>query len=80
MLRAHPVEAIRAAERPLIEAAVAAGDPDAVMRRAASGVAHHTAALLRRRTGGVYGRCWLLYKSDAADDVPAGEISVVAVG
>lgn len=60
MLRAHPVEAIRAAERPLIEAAAAAGDPDAVMRRAASGVAHHTAALLRRRTGGVYGRSVML--------------------
>ncbi|MFN3602451.1 MAG: bifunctional ADP-dependent NAD(P)H-hydrate dehydratase/NAD(P)H-hydrate epimerase [Dietzia sp.] len=60
MLRAHPVEAIRAAERPLIEAATAAGDPDAVMRRAAAGVAHHTAALLRGRTGGVYGRSVLL--------------------
>lgn len=56
MRRAHPVEAIRAAERPLIDAASAAGDPDAVMRRAAAGVAHHTAALLRERTGGVAGR------------------------
>lgn len=54
--RAHPVEVIRAAELPLIEAATAAGDPDAVMRRAAAGVAHHTAALLRETTGGVYGR------------------------
>lgn len=53
---AHPVESVRSAERPLIEAAAAAGDPDAVMRRAAAGVAHHTAALLRERTGGVYGR------------------------
>lgn len=60
MRRAHPVEVIRAAERPLIEAAAAAGDPDAVMRRAAAGVAHHTAALLRERTGGVYGRSVLL--------------------
>ncbi|PAY23699.1 NAD(P)H-hydrate epimerase [Dietzia natronolimnaea] len=60
MLRAHPVEAIRTAERPLIEAAEAAGDPDAVMRRAASGVAHHAAALLRSRTGGVYGRSVVL--------------------
>ena len=40
MRRAHPVEVIRAAERPLVEAAAAAGDPDAVMRRAAAGVAH----------------------------------------
>ncbi|MGN0100211.1 MAG: bifunctional ADP-dependent NAD(P)H-hydrate dehydratase/NAD(P)H-hydrate epimerase [Dietzia sp.] len=56
MRRAHPVEVVRAAERPLIEAAAAVGDPDAVMRRAAAGVAHHTAALLRERTGGVYGR------------------------
>lgn len=54
--RAHPVEVIRAAELPLIEAATAAGDPDAVMRRAAAGVAHHVAAWLRERTGGVYGR------------------------
>ncbi|WP_010542109.1 bifunctional ADP-dependent NAD(P)H-hydrate dehydratase/NAD(P)H-hydrate epimerase [Dietzia alimentaria] len=54
--RAHPVEAIRAAELPLIRAAAAGGDPDAVMRRAAAGVAHHVAALLRERTGGVYGR------------------------
>lgn len=60
MRRAYPVETIRAAERPLIEAAAAAGDPDAVMRRAAAGVAHHTAALLRERTGGVYGRSVLL--------------------
>lgn len=60
MRRSHPVEVIRAAERPLIEAAAAAGDPDAVMRRAAAGVAHHTAALLRDRTGGVYGRSVLL--------------------
>lgn len=60
MRRAHPVEEIRAAERPLIEAATAAGDPDAVMRRAAAGVAHHTAGLLRERTGGVYGRSVLL--------------------
>ena len=60
MSRAYHVEAIRAAERPLIEAATAAGDPDAVMRRAAAGVAHHTAELLRSRTGGVYGRSVLL--------------------
>ncbi|WP_163376616.1 bifunctional ADP-dependent NAD(P)H-hydrate dehydratase/NAD(P)H-hydrate epimerase [Dietzia sp. Alg238-R159] len=60
MRRAHPVEAVRGAERPLIAAAEAAGDPDAVMRRAAAGVAHHTAALLREVTGGVYGRSVLL--------------------
>ncbi|MDV8000995.1 bifunctional ADP-dependent NAD(P)H-hydrate dehydratase/NAD(P)H-hydrate epimerase [Rhodococcus sp. IEGM 1408] len=60
MRRAHPVEAIRSAERPLIEAAAESGDPDAVMRRAAAGVAHHTAELLRERTGGVYGRSVLL--------------------
>lgn len=60
MRRAHPVEAIRAAERPLLEAAEASGDPDAVMRRAAAGVAHHTAALLRSRSGGVFGRSVLL--------------------
>ncbi len=60
MMRAHPVEAIRAAEHPLLEAATAAGDPDAVMRVAAAGVAHHTAALLRERAGGVYGRSVLL--------------------
>ena len=58
--RAFPVEQIRDAERPLIDAAAASGDPDAVMRRAAAGVAHHTAALLRERTGGVYGRSVLL--------------------
>lgn len=60
MRRAHPVEVVRAAERPLIEAAERAGDPDAVMRRAAAGVAHHTAAFLREREGGVYGRSVLL--------------------
>lgn len=60
MRRAHPVAAIREAERPLIAAAEAAGDPDAVMRLAAAGVAHHTAALLRERAGGVYGRSVLL--------------------
>src|SRR5699024_7842768 len=49
-----------AAERPLIEAARAAGDPDAVMRRAAAGVAHHTAARVRERAGGLYGRSVLL--------------------
>lgn len=58
--RAYSVEAVRSAERPLIEAAAAAGDPDAVMRRAAAGLAHHTAALLRERTGGLYGRSVLL--------------------
>ena len=58
--RAFPVEQIRDAERPLIDAAAASGDPDAVMRRAAAGLAHHTAALLRERTGGVYGRSVLL--------------------
>jgi hydroxyethylthiazole kinase-like uncharacterized protein yjeF len=58
--RAHPVESVRSAERPLIEAAAAAGDPDEVMRRAAAGLAHHTAALLRERTGGLYGRSVLL--------------------
>ena len=57
---AHPVEAIRAAERPLLESAAATGDPDAVMRRAAAGVAHHTATLLRDRTGAVYGRSVVL--------------------
>lgn len=57
---AHPVESLRSAERPLIEAAAASGDPDAVMRRAAAGVAHHATALLRERTGGVYGRTVLL--------------------
>lgn len=56
MRRAHPVEVIRSAEAPLLAAARASGDPDVVMRRAAAGVAHHTAALLRERTGGVYGR------------------------
>lgn len=56
MRRAHPVGQIRDAERPLIAAAAASGDPDAVMRRAAAGVAHHTAVLLRERTGGLYGR------------------------
>ncbi|GAA4259581.1 bifunctional ADP-dependent NAD(P)H-hydrate dehydratase/NAD(P)H-hydrate epimerase [Dietzia aurantiaca] len=56
MRRAHPVEVIRAAEAPLLAAAETSGDPDVVMRRAAAGVAHHTAALLRERTGGVYGR------------------------
>lgn len=60
MRRAHPVEVVRAAELPLIEAARVAGNPDAVMRRAAAGVAHHTAALLRERTGGVYGRSVVL--------------------
>lgn len=60
MRRAHPVEEIRAAERPLLDAASAAGDPDAVMRRASAGVAHHTAALLRECTGGVAGRTVLL--------------------
>ena len=60
MRRAHPVETIRDAERPLIDAATDSGDPDAVMRRAAAGLAHHTAALLRERTGGVYGRSVLL--------------------
>src|SRR5690606_31750385 len=60
MRRAHPVDAVRGAERPLIAAAEASGDPDAVMRRAAAGVAHHTAALLREITGGVYGRSVLL--------------------
>ena len=60
MRRAYPVAAIRAAERPLIDAAADAGDPDAVMRVAAAGVAHHTAALLRQRTGGVYGRSVVL--------------------
>src|SRR5699024_2223407 len=60
MRHAHPVEVVRAAERPLIEAARAAGDPDAVMRRAAAGVAHHTAALVRERAGGLYGRSVLL--------------------
>ncbi|HHX86022.1 MAG TPA: hypothetical protein GX694_12000, partial [Actinomycetales bacterium] len=54
MRRAHPVEEIRAAERPLLDAASAAGDPDAVMRRASAGVAHHTAALLRS-----LGRPWV---------------------
>ena len=56
MRRAHPVEVIRAAEAPLLAAGEASGDPDVVMRRAAAGVAHHTAALLGERTGGVYGR------------------------
>lgn len=60
MRRAHPVEAVRRAERPLIAAAEASGDPDAVMRRAAAGVAHHTAVLLREVSGGVYGRSVLL--------------------
>lgn len=60
MRRAHPVDVIREAERPVIAAAEAVGDPDAVMRRAAAGVAHHAAALLRERTGGVYGRSVLL--------------------
>ena len=60
MLRAHSVEVVRAAEAPLIAAAEASGDPDAVMRRAAAGLAHHTAALVRERTGGVYGRSVLL--------------------
>ena len=52
---AHPVETIRSAEAPLIRAAVQAGDPDAVMRRAAHGLAHHCAQLLRRRRGRLYG-------------------------
>ncbi len=60
MLRAHPARTIRAAEGPLLAAAEAAGDPDEVMRRAAAGLAHHTAALLRERTGGLYGRTVLL--------------------
>lgn len=60
MRRAHPAEVVRAAESPLIAAAEESGDPDAVMRRAAAGVAHHTAALLRERTGGVYGRSVVL--------------------
>src|SRR5699024_2549250 len=60
MRHAHPVEVVRAAERPLIEAARAVGDPDAVMRRAAAGLAHHTAALVRERAGGLYGRSVLL--------------------
>ncbi|MBB0970189.1 bifunctional ADP-dependent (S)-NAD(P)H-hydrate dehydratase/NAD(P)H-hydrate epimerase, partial [Dietzia aerolata] len=51
MLRAHSVEVVRSAEAPLIAAAEASGDPDAVMRRAAAGLAHHTAALVRERTG-----------------------------
>lgn len=60
MRRAHPAEAVRAAEAPLLAAAADSGDPDVVMRRAAAGVAHHTAALLRERTGGLYGRSVLL--------------------
>lgn len=60
MRRAYPVEAIREAERPLIAAAETSGDPDAVMRLAAAGVAHHAAALLREQAGGVYGRSVML--------------------
>lgn len=60
MRTAHPVSVVRAAERPLIEAAEAAGDPDAVMRRAATGVAHHTAALLRSRGHALHGARVLL--------------------
>ncbi|KAA0916942.1 bifunctional ADP-dependent NAD(P)H-hydrate dehydratase/NAD(P)H-hydrate epimerase [Dietzia sp. ANT_WB102] len=57
---AYPVEVIREAERPLLSATEASGDPDAVMRRAAAGVAYHTAVFLREITGGVYGRSVLL--------------------
>ncbi|WOO98851.1 NAD(P)H-hydrate dehydratase [Micrococcus terreus] len=45
MLRAHTGTAVRAAERPLLEA----GQGDALMRRAAWGLAQHTLAELRRR-------------------------------
>ncbi|MEU3846947.1 NAD(P)H-hydrate dehydratase [Micrococcus terreus] len=45
MLRAHTGTAVRAAERPLLEA----GQGDALMRRAAWGLAQHVIGLLRER-------------------------------
>lgn len=52
MLRYFTADVIRAAERPVIEAAAV----DAVMRRAAHGLAVAVAAELRQRTGGINGR------------------------
>lgn len=52
MLRYYTADDIRAAERPVI----AAAPPDAVMRRAAHGLARVVARELRERTGGIAGR------------------------
>lgn len=52
MLRYYAADDIRAAERPVI----AAAPPDALMRRAAHGLALVVARELRERTGGIAGR------------------------
>ena len=52
MIRAHTVAAVRRAE----EAAIRAVGEDRLMQRAAAGLAHQVAHLLRERHGGVAGR------------------------
>lgn len=51
MLTAHTVEQVRAAEAPLLEAAGRRGDPDALMIRAAHGLAQAIIACLGRAYG-----------------------------